>query len=226
MNAKGAYDVEIEFGRNVVDAAKSAGVSVFVWSVLDHTPTGAPHWEAKHEVNEYAKQAGIPLVSLYTSCYFENLNKLGMLKRQGDNYFLDFAMPTDVPFLLFSVNEVGGWAVAAFRNPSRWIGKDMHALGEYISTREMGKVLSSVLGAPVDVPERTPEQFHDPAFKSHLDLELWLNMAIFVDDDKPNTPEQMRDPKLSKEAFPQASTFEQWARNDAEFKAYIQKLNE
>lgn len=228
MNAKGAYDVEIEQGHNLVDAAKSAGVSVFVWSTLDHTPTGAPHWEAKHAVNEYAKQSGLPLVSLYTSCYFENLSKFGMLKfdKAAGKYSLDFAMPTDVPFLCFSVNEVGGWAVAAFRNPSRWIGKDMHALGEYISVREMGKILTSVLGKQVDIPERTAEQFHDTAFKSAMDLELWLNMAIFVDDDKPNTPQQFRDAKLSQEAFPAASTFEQWANKDAKFKAYVAKLNE
>ncbi|GAA5938040.1 hypothetical protein JCM1841_000216 [Sporobolomyces salmonicolor] len=75
LDDQGAYEVEVQHGRNMVDAVKAKGVRVFVYSTLNHTHTGAPHWEAKHVVNEYAKKAGVPLISLYTSCYYENATK-------------------------------------------------------------------------------------------------------------------------------------------------------
>ncbi|GAA5866017.1 hypothetical protein JCM1840_003376 [Sporobolomyces johnsonii] len=224
-DSKNAYDVEIQHGHNIVDAVKAKGVKVFVYSTLDHTNTGAPHWEAKHVVNEYAKQAGVPLVSLYTSCYYENATKFGMLKKGDDGeLFLDFQIASEIPFLSFSVNEVGGWVAAAFRNPDRWLGKDMHAVGEYISLTEMGKVLTKVLGRKVNTPKRTVEEFHSDEFRKSIDQELWLNMAIFVDDDQPNTPHQLRNLQLSQEAFPDASTFEQWAVHDEDLQKTVASL--
>ncbi|CEQ42746.1 SPOSA6832_04586, partial [Sporobolomyces salmonicolor] len=227
LDDQGAYEVEVQHGRNMVDAVKAKGVRVFVYSTLNHTHTGAPHWEAKHVVNEYAKKAGVPLISLYTSCYYENATKfnarnstrpgsLRCMLQQGDNgeLFLDFQIASEIPFMCFSVNEVGGWVAAAFRNPDRWLGKDMHAVGEYVSLTEMGKILTRVLGRKVHTPTRTVEEFHSDEFKNRMDPELWRNMAIFVDDDTPNTPHQLRDAQLSKAAFPGASTFEHWAAHD------------
>eukprot|EP00887_Chlorella_sp_A99_P006986 scaffold2.g6986.t1 len=77
-------------GVNLVDAAKAAGVEHFVWSTLEDTRpmlkglaeplTGpllnatVPHFDAKAEVNAYAKaQLGPEVVtSLYTSIFYEN----------------------------------------------------------------------------------------------------------------------------------------------------------
>lgn len=50
-------------GKNLVDAAKDAGIQHFVWSTLDHSDLKVPHWETKANINDYLIASGIPRTS-------------------------------------------------------------------------------------------------------------------------------------------------------------------
>ena len=51
---------EIKQGKNLVDAAESAGVKHFVLSTLDHTSDpDVPHWNSKAVVNDYLLEKGL-----------------------------------------------------------------------------------------------------------------------------------------------------------------------
>ena len=57
-------DVEIENGKNIVDAAAAVGVKHFIFSTLDLTDDPyVPHWHSKAMINDYLKQKGIPRTS-------------------------------------------------------------------------------------------------------------------------------------------------------------------
>lgn len=55
---------EVQQGKNLVDAAKAAGVKHFVWSSLEYTQDPAvPHTNSKAEVDDYLKSSGVPRTS-------------------------------------------------------------------------------------------------------------------------------------------------------------------
>ena len=55
---------EIQQGKNLVDAAKKAGVKHFVWSTLDRkTDPYVPHFGSKAAVDDYLKESGVPHTS-------------------------------------------------------------------------------------------------------------------------------------------------------------------
>jgi len=55
---------EEQQGKDMVDAAKAAGVKHFVWATLDHNEEWAtPHFETKARVNDYLIASGVPRTS-------------------------------------------------------------------------------------------------------------------------------------------------------------------
>lgn len=57
-------EIEIQHGKNLVDAAAAAGVKHFVWSTLDHTSDPeVPHWNSKAAIDDYLKEKGLPQTS-------------------------------------------------------------------------------------------------------------------------------------------------------------------
>jgi len=50
-------------GKDMVDAAKAAGVKHFVWATLDHSEWQVPHFETKARINDYLIASGVPRTS-------------------------------------------------------------------------------------------------------------------------------------------------------------------
>ncbi|KZP31088.1 NAD(P)-binding protein [Athelia psychrophila] len=224
--AQKSQDRETVQGKNIVDAAKRAGIKHFVWSTLWHTDVPedkTPHFEGKHDIDNYAKAQGVPLTSLYTAFYFENLANVGMLGKNADGTFtVQVAFPEDLKLPSYSVGETGGWVTEAFKNPSKWIGKDIHALGESISVKEFASTLAAISGKQVGYNKVSKEEFlaEDGVKKNpHVGLEMWLNLKNFYDH-QPG-PTALYDAKLSESVFPGASNFAAFAKKDAALKKIL-----
>jgi hypothetical protein len=54
---------EEQQGKDMVDAAKAAGIKHFVWTTLDHSEWQTPHFETKARVNDYLIASGVPRTS-------------------------------------------------------------------------------------------------------------------------------------------------------------------
>ncbi|KZO94750.1 NAD(P)-binding protein [Calocera viscosa TUFC12733] len=74
-------------GRNIVDAAKAAKVSLLVWSSLPSATetshgsyTNIYHFDQKNAVDKYIAMAGQPAVILHTGSFAENLLNFHQLK--------------------------------------------------------------------------------------------------------------------------------------------------
>jgi uncharacterized protein YbjT (DUF2867 family) len=68
------YDREVQQGKTVADAAKSAGVEHFVYSSVGsaYRQTGIPHFESKWEIEEHVRQIGLPYTILRPVFFMQN----------------------------------------------------------------------------------------------------------------------------------------------------------
>ncbi|KAJ7677036.1 NAD(P)-binding protein [Mycena polygramma] len=86
---------EIVQGKNLVDAAKEAGVKFFIWSSLPNVAKLSNglykhvyHYDNKAAIDEYLKASGVPYAVLQTGWFAENLWKLGSLTKADAGYII------------------------------------------------------------------------------------------------------------------------------------------
>ena len=58
-----AFSAEEKQGKDLVDAAKKAGIKHFVWTTLEHSDIAVPHFETKANIDDYLKESGVPRTS-------------------------------------------------------------------------------------------------------------------------------------------------------------------
>jgi len=166
-------------GKNIVDAAKAAGVKHFVWSTLDHSELKVPHWETKANVDDYLKESGVPRTSIYTAAFLEALGTwfFAPIRDSNGTLLLDVPYATDgaIPFIAGS--DVGVLAGIVLQNPEKYIGKDIHAATSVSSVRKVAALMEEIVGEKVNVKEMSMEEFDKS--KSTANTEIWLNMKWF-----------------------------------------------
>jgi len=166
-------------GKNIVDAAKAAGVKHFVWSTLDHSELKIPHWETKANVDDYLKESGIPRTSIYTASFWENLGHpfFGLKRDSNGTLLLDVPYATDGPMPSIAGSDCGVIAGIALQNPEKYIGKDIHAAMDVTTPRKLAALMQEIVGEKVNVKEMSMEEFDKS--KETAWEELWLNMKWF-----------------------------------------------
>ncbi|GAA6017684.1 hypothetical protein JCM8202_000378 [Rhodotorula sphaerocarpa] len=114
--------LEVRQGKNLVDAAKAAGVQHLVYSALPSLAelsggrfTHAAHWESKAVVAEYAKARLPALTLLYPGFFYSNLHTPLFAQRQADQSVV-FSLPVSEEAKLSWVDDrsdIGTFAAAA-----------------------------------------------------------------------------------------------------------------
>jgi uncharacterized protein YbjT (DUF2867 family) len=193
-----AFMAEEQQGKDMVDAAQAARVKHFVWTTLDHSKWEVPHFETKARVNDYLKTTGLPHTSLYLSFFIENFGS-GIRKTHGGKITFESAFPTDGKLPVISAFDIGYWALAAFKNPDRWINQDMKVCTEIVTPRQVAQYVEEASGHKVNIHEIGPEEWKErntPQFS-----ELWKNIDMF--NHLADTP-GFRDIELSNKLVPNA----------------------
>jgi uncharacterized protein YbjT (DUF2867 family) len=211
--------------KNLVDAAKSAGVQHFVYFSLPHS--NVPHFEGKYQAGEYLKRSGVPYTIVTNSFYFENVAnaQFGMLaKAESGGLLLNIPIPPDVYVPSYSADETGGWVVAVFKNPTDYLGKDdVHLIGENLTPRQYAETISKTLGVSVAVKDLSKEEFESQAQSDNVFVkELYLNMKYFADYCQPGAT--IYDQAGSAKVYPKNSNFERFVKENPKFKAYAASL--
>ena len=166
---------ELQHGKNLVDAAKATGIKHFVWSTLEDTrkylpslklvsgPYAVPHFDAKGEIDDYMKaQLGQAGTSLYTSMYFDNLLPGGGMDPKptpaGDGTFGVFIPTGGKEMGWVAVDDIGGVAAGVIAaGPEKYGGKNVPAIGEYITAAKVCEILSNVTGKTINAGDAPPE---------------------------------------------------------------------
>jgi uncharacterized protein YbjT (DUF2867 family) len=195
-----ARDMEVQQGKNLADAAKTAGIKHFVFSTLDEG-SNCPHFQSKEEIEKYLKKIGVPSTFLLTSFYYENFGGFGMASWKDDTVVFSLGYPAEATMPMFSVGDTGGWTLAAFDDPEKWIGKIMPAVSQHISMKEIVAGFTKVTGVKAVYQGYDMEESRKGGPVAE---EMYLNLKFFYNHQN-GAP---RDVKVSRELYPGALDWE------------------
>jgi uncharacterized protein YbjT (DUF2867 family) len=160
-------DGEVVRGRNLVAAARAAGVEQFVHTSVagsggDYSQESdwvRHYWESKAAIDDAVRDAGFRhWTVLKPSTFMENL--IGWSYLFGNwmetGFLTAYAETTELP--LIAVDDIGRAAAAAFADPGGWHGRDVLLAAERLTMTQIAGVLSDVLGRPVDAPVLTVDE--------------------------------------------------------------------
>jgi len=191
-----ARDLEVKQGSDLADAAKAVGVKHFVFSTLDEG-SNVPHFQSKAAIRQHITKIGLPHTFVLTSFYYENFGGFGMASWKDDTVVFSLGYPADATLPGFSVGDTGGWTLAAFDHPDKWLGKTMPAISQHISMKEIVASFTKVTGVKA-VYE--PQDMEASRKGGPFAEELYLNMKWFFDHQK--AADTQRNVKVSHETFP------------------------
>jgi uncharacterized protein YbjT (DUF2867 family) len=145
---------ETRQGIIAADAAKAAGVGHLIYSsVADaNKKTGIPHFESKHLVEKHVVGLGIPYTISAPVAFMENIVapwSIGGL-RQGTHAF---AMPPKRVLQLVALADIGAFVAALVERREQVFGKRFDFAGDELSGEEQAKILSQVIGRPINYQE-------------------------------------------------------------------------
>jgi uncharacterized protein YbjT (DUF2867 family) len=203
-----AVEIEYQQGKNVVDAAKEAGVKHLVMSTLEDVETISGgkihswHFTVKGRIETYAKEQNIPYTFVRYAFYFQNFGSLFQPDEQGQ---VHMAMKDHV---LDAVDtEDAGKAIAAiFREgPSVWSGKEIGLASDSLLVQEYLDVINEL---KKDNVERTyvavpwEEMAKNPSSRDTAEM-----FCFYTDYDK----QCIRDVEATKKLYPGLRSFRQYA---------------
>ncbi|KAM0789894.1 hypothetical protein ACM66B_006736 [Microbotryomycetes sp. NB124-2] len=175
--ATGSAQREYEDGVKLIDAAKRAGVELFVWSGLPGVCkisggrlTKVHHFDSKAAITEYAQQSGVPLSTVMPGCYASNfLGGLGpRVVGQGQARWCLPVSPKTRIALIDSAADYGTFVREAIESTKvGGPGTELYACAEEISLEDMAQQWSEVTGVPVKF-----EQVPDEAYGNEEMLEM------------------------------------------------------
>jgi uncharacterized protein YbjT (DUF2867 family) len=154
---KGNKEVELRQGKNTVDAAKETGVQHFIWSSLLNVTkisggklAHVNHFDSKAEVEEYARQSGIPATFYLPGLYMSNFpGDKGMLRPSPQNkgaYTLAFPSgepgTTHVLPLLDTHRDTGKFVKAIVGKRDQLLGERVYGAAQYISAADLVETFS------------------------------------------------------------------------------------
>ncbi|KAJ6458971.1 hypothetical protein C8R45DRAFT_879890 [Mycena sanguinolenta] len=153
---------EVDQGKNMVDAAKEAGVKFYIWSSLPSLSkmTGgkyknAVQCEDKQIIHDYLKSSGLPHATLILPGFFENLWNFGTMKKTATGYTI--AAPslnaTSVQDFVWVARDVPAASLALLKNyadPAKQVdGKTYSVVSARISYGKLAELTAKALGVEV-----------------------------------------------------------------------------
>jgi len=108
---------------------------------------------------------------------------------------------------MYAVEDTGAFAAEAFRNPDKWIGKDMKIAAEFISMKEIVEVFnqtsSSVKARCLEYETLEETKKYKGSDTAVLE-EVHLNFKYFYENQS-----GVRDPQVTKSIYPEV---QDWSR--------------
>lgn len=165
-----AGDAEVIRGRNVVEAARKAGVPQVVHSSVSgagefhRTQPGwaegrwdKHYWESKAAIDEAVRTGGFERWTvLKPATFMENLTGWSYLfgDWSSGTIITGFAADTRIPWI--AVDDIGEAAAIAFTEPGRLDGMDVELAGDMLTMTETAAILSEVTGRTISAPVLSP----------------------------------------------------------------------
>jgi uncharacterized protein YbjT (DUF2867 family) len=176
---KMSYDNEVEQGKNIVDAAKAAGVERLIWSTLIHVtnttkgkiPT-VRHFDSKAVVDQYAREQGVP-TSFFLPGTFMSFMLTSFRKNEQGVYSLALPLGADdAKFPAFDAARDSGLFVAAILlHGKSTIGSRVLGTSGFLSPNDLVRGFSEATGLKAEfnqIPLETFRQMLPPSSAEEL----------------------------------------------------------
>jgi uncharacterized protein YbjT (DUF2867 family) len=143
-------DKEIQYGKNLADAAKQSQISQFIYSSVcgADTHTRVPHFETKNIIEQYITKTGIPFTILRPVKFMENYYIPQVFKGILGGKLYDAIKPGKKHQMIAS-DDIGKYAAAAFQDPGQYLSKTFSLAGDELTNEEVATVMSDVTGIKI-----------------------------------------------------------------------------
>ncbi len=152
------HEAEVTQGTNIVDAAKSVGVSHVVFSSVASADkkTGIPHFESKYKIEQYLAASGVPYTVIGPVAFMENFIQPFALPglRQG---VMRRALPASRSLQLIAVEDIGSFAAFVVEHRNEFLGERIDIAGDDRSGEETAIILSKISGREITYESFSPE---------------------------------------------------------------------
>lgn len=152
------YDVEVQMGKNVADAAKEAGIQHFVCSSVNGSEyiVGSRNY-SKWEIEQYVRSLGIPFTIVRPVWFMETFTDPKFGLQYGT---LATGIKADIEFQLIAADDIGAMAAVVFGNPDKFIGKAVDIAGDCMTPVQLVDVINQAMGTNISYVELPVE--HKP----------------------------------------------------------------
>jgi len=205
------FEREPEHGRNLINAVAGSEVEHFVFSSLPSAKMRSngelhvPHFDQKHQLENYARMLGIASTFVHVAFYFDNFLTFFPPRNHGDGKYR-FGFPQgDVPLAAVAVEDMGGVVTEIFDRPAEFIGRTVGIVGDDRPAASYAAALSDAVGHPVHYDPIPREVFAAFPFPGAADL------ADMFEFNRRYIPSRLEDLEESRALYPGMQTFEQWA---------------
>jgi uncharacterized protein YbjT (DUF2867 family) len=193
------FDGEVTQGRNVAEAAKTAGVAHVVYgSAGPGLPeTGVDSWESKLIIAAHLRESGIPLTVLRPMAFMELMTDKAFYPPVAVWHLMPKLAGAQTPIPWLAVDDLGAIAARAFAEPGGFVGADLALAAQFCSIEECRQISQRVTGRP----------------PRHYPMPLWL-FERFVGTDLTTMWRWLRvnvvpvDPEQTRSLLPAVTTVE------------------
>lgn len=183
---------EVRHGRNLVEAARQAGVTAFVHTSVARAgrqhefagwaegrwPVG--YWNGKSGVNDIVRDAGFARWTILKPAYMlDNFvpPKVVWMYPALRNRVIETAMAPDAKLDVLAASDVGRFVVAAFADPERLSGKEIDLACAKVTMPEVAQLISAATGVAVASRTHSAAELIEKGYVSGLvDSHLWANV--------------------------------------------------
>jgi uncharacterized protein YbjT (DUF2867 family) len=161
---------DVRHGRNVVDAAKAAGVGHLVYLTVAGAgqPTGVPMMDSKHAVERYLRGNKVPHTIVAPVYFMENLWNPWNAAAIAAGLLPGPVSPRR-PLQQIPIADVIAFTVHALESRDEMLSERVEIASDEISTQEASAIISRLLGRSVGIA--------DPPARQRGSLFEWLERA-------------------------------------------------
>jgi uncharacterized protein YbjT (DUF2867 family) len=197
-------EAEVRQGRNVADAAASAGVAHLVYSSVGAVGrnSGVAHFHSKEEIEAYIDALGVPATVLRPVFFMENWRYL-LPPANGGERVGALALDPDTSLQMIALRDIGRIAADAFDRPGHLLGRKLDIAGDELTPGQISDVFAKADGIPTRFEPLPIEQLRAHAEQLAL-MFTWFNEHGF-----------RADIATLRRQYPGLLTLEDWAADRA-----------
>lgn len=152
---------EVEHGRNLTDAAATAGLPRLVYSSVGGVErnTGIPHFESKREVELYMLDR-LSVAFVRPTFFMENLTRAAADTDDAE-IVVRFPLAGDIPLQMVSVRDIGEIGAALVLDPAIISTEGIEIAGDELTMNDVADAIGRHRGKPARFEELPLSAFGD-----------------------------------------------------------------